>query len=201
MKVKFFNLFVLLILSLGLVFSGCSNSSSPQGEVENVTQEVSLEDSKVEVQEERKDESEPDFVFELEEDNSQNSSSDVSNSNLSDEVQRESVQEETLKQEEELKQLIADGVYSYEISFRQPDGIDYINLNFEVENGVVSSFEVEDVKVDRESRRYNRNFNDGVQDLVIGKKVEDINLPYKVSGASLTTRAVSEKLDEIKSQA
>lgn len=143
---KFFSVVLLLVLGLGLVFSGCSNSDADTG------------------------------------------------SEVQSDVQKDSVQEEGLKQESDLKQMIEDGDYSYDVDYNHPAGLTPMKLDFAVENGVVTSFGVSSTQDSKWVKEYNEN----VQELVVGKKVDEVDLPHRVSGSSLTAGAVKQKFDKLR---
>ncbi|MCB9361864.1 hypothetical protein H6504_00370 [Candidatus Woesearchaeota archaeon] len=102
------------------------------------------------------------------------------------------------KFEEQLSTILEDGSYSEEFTYAQPKGMNRASLDFTIEDGVITEFFVEEIEAEDISKRKIKAFNEGVGEYVLGKSIEEVELPTVVSGSSLTTAAVAEKLDEIK---
>ena len=94
--------------------------------------------------------------------------------------------------------MIADGVYTEEITYLAPSNTtDILTLNMEVKDNVVHSLSLEAVEVHMYSEGHINNVNEELQTLVVGKNLNDVEIPEIISGASLTTKAFNEKLNEI----
>ena len=99
---------------------------------------------------------------------------------------------------EKLGMMIADGVYTEEITYLAPSNTtDILTLNMEVKDNVVHSLSLEAVEVHMYSEGHINNVNEELQTLVVGKNLNDVEIPEIISGASLTTKAFNEKLNEI----
>ncbi|HLP80336.1 MAG TPA: hypothetical protein VK158_06895 [Acidobacteriota bacterium] len=94
------------------------------------------------------------------------------------------------KQQDTLDQLIADGVYTDDTSYKSPGGINEIEISVTVEGDIIQAASISVVKADSKSTRYINNVNDALTDLVVGKSIDKVSeLPKQISGSSLTTTA------------
>ncbi|MEM2131140.1 MAG: hypothetical protein QXR96_01325 [Candidatus Woesearchaeota archaeon] len=101
--------------------------------------------------------------------------------------------------EETLANVLPDGVYSVERQYTQPEGKDTIKITFELKQDKIVKAEIKAIKAHETSLGYINKVNKALPDLVVGKNLKDINLPDKISGASLTTPVVKNYLKELQS--
>lgn len=92
------------------------------------------------------------------------------------------------------------GTYSATGSYTSPGGNEEIDVAVTISNGVVTNSAVTPHAASGESSEYQSDFVAGYRQLVVGKKLTDIQLG-KVSGSSLTSRGFNQALDEIRNKA
>lgn len=95
---------------------------------------------------------------------------------------------------------LTDGTYSASSSFSTPGGADAIKLSLTIKDGVVTNATATTVTDDNTSRSYDDRFLDAYKEVVVGKKVSDLNLS-RVAGASLTTQGFNDALQKIETEA
>lgn len=100
--------------------------------------------------------------------------------------------------QETLISLIPDGLYSADKEYYQPKGKDVVKIEFKIKDNIVEDAKIFSIKVHPESEKYINRVNDALPNLVVGKKLNEIKLPDKISGASTTTRVVQNYLEELK---
>lgn len=107
---------------------------------------------------------------------------------------------ETQIQEEKLAQLIADGVYLEDISYSSPGGSENFKLTLEINENIVKKVEiVTSTPISEVGKKKVAIVNTELQTLLVGKSLDDVIIPTViVSGASLTSKAFNEKLNELK---
>jgi len=93
-----------------------------------------------------------------------------------------------------IAQAIADGTYAGNVSYFR-GGNDTVEFSLSVKNDVVTDVAVKTIMADEISANYISNFASALPDLVVGKKITELNLPYQVSGASATTEAFQNYVD------
>ncbi len=93
-----------------------------------------------------------------------------------------------------------DGTYQAIGDYITPGGPREINVGITITNGVVTGTTFESLAEDRESKRFQTEFGDNFQPLVVGKNINELNLT-KVSGSSLTPIGFNDALQKIKQQA
>ncbi len=97
-----------------------------------------------------------------------------------------SAQEE---QQEIIVQAIADGVYIDNVTYRSPGGLEKIEISVSVEGDVITAASINAIIAGPKSSKYIAGVNDALPELVIGKKITELNLPVQISGSSLTSAA------------
>ncbi len=97
--------------------------------------------------------------------------------------------EEVVK--EAVAQAIADGTYSDEVEYAYHSGNEEVTITLRVEKDVVKEASVvpSGGSSSPVSIRIIGKFNDALPDLVVGKKITELNIPKNVAGSSLTTAA------------
>lgn len=93
-----------------------------------------------------------------------------------------------------------DGTYSAKASYRTPEGTESISVTVAVKDDTISDVSISQSTNDREAAEYQAMFKSGYKTLVVGKKLEGLNLS-NVSGSSLTPEGFNDALQEIRNQA
>lgn len=89
------------------------------------------------------------------------------------------------------------GSYSDTVSYFVHGNNEQIAVTMKLNNSVVDSLSVTDSKSDPMSDAMQTSFENSINDLVVGKNINDINLA-SVGGASFTTAAFMEAVNKIK---
>lgn len=95
----------------------------------------------------------------------------------------------------------SDGVYTAEGKYYSPGGEQTIELELTIADGRISAVDLSGVEPDLESSRYQQKFNAGLENLVVGKKIEESFITGRVNGSSLTADGFNDALDSIIEQA
>jgi uncharacterized protein with FMN-binding domain len=93
-----------------------------------------------------------------------------------------------------------DGEYGATGRYTSPGGPETISVKLKLENGVVQAAEVETHAESPVSRRFQREFANNFEPMVVGKKIVDLKLD-KVAGSSLTSKGFNEALQRIRLEA
>lgn len=93
-----------------------------------------------------------------------------------------------------------DGTYAKTVNYQSPGGIESISVTITVSGGTVSNATISQEANNRDSEEYQSSFRKNYQSKVVGKKLSELNLSI-VSGASLTTEAFNDGLNDVRSQA
>ena len=91
---------------------------------------------------------------------------------------------------ESIAAAVADGMYSELVTYAYHSGEETVNITIAVKDGVVTEATVspsEDAA--QMSVRIINNFNDALPELVVGKRIDQLDIPKNVAGSSLTTAA------------
>lgn len=95
----------------------------------------------------------------------------------------------------------ADGEYSSTGSYIPPSGTsEDVDVKLTLKDNVVTELEVETSQKNPTSKQYQREFTSNVQDQVVGKKLDELDV-QKVAGSSLTSQGFNRALDAIRSVA
>jgi hypothetical protein len=92
------------------------------------------------------------------------------------------------------------GTYSANGSYFTPEGQESIGITLEIKNDIVTIASASIQARDGQSKRYQQMFASGLNSVVVGKKVDQINLT-RVSGSSLTPKGFNDALAKIKVEA
>jgi len=90
---------------------------------------------------------------------------------------------------------IADGTYMEPVSYVSPGGIDELVISLAVKDDIITSVALEAITANNISSNYVANYNKNIQPLVIGKKINELNLPANVAGSSLTNAAFKQYVE------
>ena len=173
-----------IIATFSLLVSGCSNKISSEDSNEDLKEiENEIEDIEDNEGVETTNTIPPNPIPQINE--SKNVSIDAGNKS------------EVIKTQENLAKIIHDGSYVEETNYMSPGGRNTIKVSIETKGDVVLSASVSAVSADGKSQRYINNFNSGISSLVVGKKINELNLPHAVSGSSLTTAAFKKEVDSL----
>lgn len=94
-----------------------------------------------------------------------------------------------------------DGTYQQRQTYTVPNGTtEWVDVTVTVSNDTVSSLNLSYSGIEGGSKNWQGNFDGAINDLVIGQNLGDISLS-RVGGASLTTPAFNQALEQIKDQA
>lgn len=104
------------------------------------------------------------------------------------------------QQQEQTQALIADGTYEDVVSYAFHAGVNEMDVKVTVKDDVITEASVAPVgQVDPVSQRYIAAVDQALPGLVVGKRVEEVDIPHRVSGSSLTTAAFKRYLEGLHS--
>lgn len=116
---------------------------------------------------------------------------------LEDTVETEVDDEETSTDES----AYVDGSYSVTQGYNSPGGKDGVGITLVLKDGVVSSVSVSNGGSNETSKMFQDTFADGISAAVVGKRIDELGSISAVNGASLTTGAFKNAVEEIMSEA
>ncbi|VVC01861.1 Uncharacterised protein [uncultured archaeon] len=96
-----------------------------------------------------------------------------------------------------ISQVIADGNYTEPVTYMSPGGKDELMMSVVVKGDVITSVSITPTKADNKSMMYMSNYNKNIQPLVVGKKINELNLPKNVAGSSLTNGAFKQYVADL----
>ena len=94
----------------------------------------------------------------------------------------------------------ADGTYTAEGSYQTPESVETISVTVTLENDVITAVEVTGNPTKRESEEYQADFIGGIQEVVVGKDIDEISVS-RVAGSSLTSGGFNDAIAQIKDEA
>lgn len=102
------------------------------------------------------------------------------------------------KTQETIKKAVADGTYSAQKEYNVPIGSETVGFEITVKDDIVTAVSVDTgmLKEDK-SKAIAGGFKDALPELVVGKKITELNLPINVAGSSLTTAAFKAYVNEL----
>lgn len=113
------------------------------------------------------------------------------------EVARENTNTAVDDADETTEQLIADGQYKDIVSYESPAGEEDIEVSLTVKNDVITAVSFEVLGKHPVSIEKQQGMADVIPALVIGKKIDALNIPAQVGGSSLTTAAFKTHVDDL----
>lgn len=113
----------------------------------------------------------------------------------------ESVKPQETVSEPKVTLKYVDGVYTQTGAYQSPAGPESIKVTVSVKDDFVSSVTVVSNAVNEGSKQYQALFIDGINSLVVGKKLSDVAALGQVNGSSLTPKGFQQALASIKSDA
>ncbi|MDQ1127771.1 uncharacterized protein with FMN-binding domain [Microbacterium sp. SORGH_AS 505] len=93
-----------------------------------------------------------------------------------------------------------DGTYTADGTYQTPESVEEISVTLTLADGTVTDVEVTGEPKARETRQYQGDFIGGIQDEVVGKKLDDLSVD-KVGGSSLTSGGFNAAVKEIRTEA
>jgi len=94
----------------------------------------------------------------------------------------------------------ADGSYTAEGTYQTPEGPETITVTLTIASDAVTDVEVTGEPTRRESRQYQAEFIGGIDDLVVGKSLDEVEVD-RVAGSSLTSGGFNAAVEEIRTDA
>lgn len=107
------------------------------------------------------------------------------------------------KIEEAVAQAIADGTYVDQVEYAYHSGSEIVTITVKTQKDIVTEASVVPAAGRSSSPTSTRiigNFNNALPDLVIGKKITELNIPRNVAGSTLTTAAFKSYVERIVEQ-
>jgi uncharacterized protein with FMN-binding domain len=94
----------------------------------------------------------------------------------------------------------ADGTYTASGDYSAPSGTETVEVTITLADNIITGIEVVGDATDPEARLHQGEFIDGIQDVVVGKNIDEIQVD-KVGGSSLTSGGFNRAVDAIKADA
>jgi uncharacterized protein with FMN-binding domain len=94
----------------------------------------------------------------------------------------------------------ADGTYTASGDYSAPSGTETVEVTITLADNVITAVEVVGGASDPEARLHQGEFIDGIQGVVVGKNIDEIQVD-KVGGSSLTSGGFNRAVDAIKADA
>lgn len=94
----------------------------------------------------------------------------------------------------------ADGTYTADGAYKTPESVETISVTITVKDDVVTDVEVVGDPIAPETRRYQGQFIAGIADVVVGRKLDDLQVD-RVAGSSLTSGGFDQAIVTIKDEA
>lgn len=92
------------------------------------------------------------------------------------------------------------GTYSADGAYRSPGGNEEIGVTLTITDDTISAVSIKTHATSGDAQQYQTQFKDGISEVVVGKKVNEISVS-RVSGSSLTSTGFNNALEAIKSEA
>ncbi len=102
------------------------------------------------------------------------------------------------KTQEAIALAVADGTYVSSETYSYHSGNETVEIKITVENDTITAASVEPSSEAHDvSKKIIGNFNAALPELVVGKKIDKLDIPKNVAGSSLTTAAFKQYVDEL----
>lgn len=168
------NIIPVLFIGMLLLVAGCSTAVEPQsqGQVEVPSTSVSATEDEV-----------PEISEQVEQ-----------------EIQRTG---DEVENQEQVTSQQAEGQlrsFSESTTYTSPGGSVSLQVQLEVEGEIVTSVEVSSSSAGSISSGYIEGFNNDIKELVVGKSINELNLPNRIGSSSLTIDGFNDALDNVKNQ-
>jgi hypothetical protein len=106
----------------------------------------------------------------------------------------------TTAQEKKTTSPYKDGEYTVTGNYVSPGGPREVGVVITLKDGVITESKFEKKAEDPTSIKFQGEFADNYQPLVIGKNIDEVNLT-KVAGSSLTPKGFNDALEKVKAEA
>ncbi|MCU1441200.1 MAG: FMN-binding protein [Rhodoglobus sp.] len=94
----------------------------------------------------------------------------------------------------------ADGTYTESGDYSAPSGTETVEVTITLADNIITAVDVVGDATDPEARLHQGEFIDGIQGVVVGKNIDEIQVD-KVGGSSLTSGGFNRAIDAIKADA
>ena len=102
------------------------------------------------------------------------------------------------KTQQEVANVVADGTYSKNVTYAYHNGTETIDVTLVVKGDVVESASIIPTGTPHPySEKLINDVNAALPDLVVGKKIDELDIPANVAGSSLTTAAFKNYVQEV----
>jgi len=120
------------------------------------------------------------------------------NKSISEAVSAQGNKTEVQKINDSLALLLPDGTYEKDVTYAYHLGTETIDIKLSVQNDIVTGASITSVGTPNPiSNRFITGVNAALPDLVVGKQIDQLNIPHQVSGSSLTTAAFKQYVDSL----
>ena len=99
------------------------------------------------------------------------------------------------KTQSAIASAVADGNYDANVSYAYHSGTETVEIKLSVKDGVITAASVTGINPAMMSARIISNFNGALPGLVVGKRIDQLDIPRNVAGSSLTTAAFKQYVD------
>jgi len=103
------------------------------------------------------------------------------------------------KMQEEIQMAVADGTYVKNVTYEYHSGPEIVEITLSVEGDIITGASV--VSTGGDQNPYSLQLISGVNaalpELVVGKKIDELDIPKNVAGSSLTTAAFKGYVQEV----
>ena len=101
------------------------------------------------------------------------------------------------KNAETIALVVADGLYDGVVKYASPAGSETINIKLSIKNDIITAASVDGNTSSPISKSKVQALNGALPNLVVGKKITELNIPHNVAGSSLTTAAFKAYVDDV----
>ncbi len=100
--------------------------------------------------------------------------------------------------QETIATLIADGTYTDKVSYNYHSGTEQVEIIVSVKDDIITAATLTGINPTSPiSDKYQKGVNAALPGLVVGKRIDQLNLPKQISGSSLTTAAFKKYVEDI----
>ncbi len=93
-----------------------------------------------------------------------------------------------------------DGLYVSTQDYQSPNGTETIDVTITLSKDIIIAVDVVGHGTSPDSKLHQKQFRDGIADVVVGKDIDDIDV-HKVGGSSLTSEGFNEAVEIVKTDA
>ncbi|MFT4310592.1 MAG: hypothetical protein ACMXYC_03095 [Candidatus Woesearchaeota archaeon] len=99
------------------------------------------------------------------------------------------------QQQEVLLQLVEDGTYEDEVTYRYHSGTETMIVTVSIENDIITGIGLQGIDSHPTSANLIAQVHEALPDLVVGKRIDEVDIPARIGGSSLTAQAVKQHLE------